>query len=180
MAVKRPYAIPSAREAIAVFVDGSGDNIDVHASRELYRWLSQIERLVGKNSVLSAVEDENVEIAGDVADNAGDIVDNQSDINTNNTSITQINADLVIITTDISTLATDLGLLATAFGNHASATSAHGSNGYIVGNLDLATLLAAGLVKKTADPGIPAFAVLNDAQVWCANLRTNLIAAGII
>lgn len=180
MAVKRTAAIPSSRQAIAVFKTDKGEVVNVIPSREFYRLLAQWFRLLNSNGVLAKIEDDSVALANDVAQNTSDIIKNQTDINTNNTSIAAINADLVIITNDISTLAADLALVSASLASHVTQMTAHGSNGDIVGFNDLAGPALAGLVEQASDVGAAAGWADPVAQGWANTLRANLKAAGIM
>ena len=108
VAVNRNYQIPQAREAIAVTRDESGELANIYPTREYYRWMSMIERLLGAKGPLATIED-------DATDYAANIATNANAIDTANTTLAQTNTDLQALATLLSALATQVSDLITQF-----------------------------------------------------------------
>jgi hypothetical protein len=117
VAINRNYNIPQASQAIAVIRDNGNETINVFATREFYRWMSMIERLIGIDGPLYNVEDEVLTVEDQVNQNSTDIAGQASDIN-------DLNFDVGNLSIDLS--------------NHIGELDAHGANGNIVGFNDLA------------------------------------------
>lgn len=165
----RPFQLPNSNEAIAVFRKGDTETVNIYATRTFYRWLAQIEALIGSPSVLQGLEDEGNDL--------------QDQINALKADVVSLQATVAAQAIEISSLQSDLASVTTGLSTHEAATSVHGASGDVIGDANFAGIgppVPGILVRKGSDPGastaVDVLTLRNDYN----QLRSSLVNAGAL